>query len=308
MSVLTISKPLLDVFVGADTEGIVYSTFSRACNMRFGNKLIGLVSEDLGANPFSIVISWSKYSLWKRFIRRGMKVVLGPSEMRIGSGVLLNLKSSSVWDPDFSVKLERVSSKKALVNLEKLLVGFQGEYSVLDTTYEYFHQTLLHKPSQNLHSRPFIKILDVLFNQENVSNGTLEKSASDLIGFGRGLTPSGDDFISGLVGLLNIAEKSEILSKAVLRQLSTLNQCVQSHILSNKTTMVSNMLLMSAVNGWFSEKVGDFLLALLERKKGLKISFEEVLSIGHHSGSDILAGIYTGLQLLNKRNNLCQIQ
>ncbi|MFT4551769.1 MAG: hypothetical protein ACI9S8_000389 [Chlamydiales bacterium] len=305
---LIVSKSLLDFFVEPGTEGTVYNTFSRSCNMRFGNNLIGIVSEDIGVNPFSIVISGDEFFSWKNRIQRGMKVVFYSDEIRIGSELCLDLRTSSVWDPSFLLELGKENTDRSVNILTNLFSSLEGTRPVLDITQEYFQKGFLYQLVEDPYCEPFVRILCVLFEKEEFSEPSFEDAICGLIGFGKGLTPSGDDFLSGLVGILNIADKRAYLSHDLVSVLSKLNRCLEDSIQSNKTTLISNMLLQSALNGWFSEKVSNFLLALLEQKNDIRSHLDEVLSIGHHSGSDILAGIYTGFQLLNKRNTLCQIQ
>ena len=100
-----------------------------------------------------------------------------------------------------------------------------------------------------------------------------------LVGAGRGLTPSGDDAIAGVVLALRAAGRLRAVDR------------VGSHLgpLLDRTTSVSAALLRAAVEGYAVPEVVALLAArgpspdprLLER----------VLAIGHSSGRDLLAGI-----------------
>ena len=100
-----------------------------------------------------------------------------------------------------------------------------------------------------------------------------------LVGAGRGLTPSGDDAIAGVVLALRAAGRLRAVDR------------VGSHLgpLLDRTTSVSAALLRAAVDGYAVPEVVALLAApgpspdprLLER----------VLAIGHSSGRDLLAGI-----------------
>ena len=113
-----------------------------------------------------------------------------------------------------------------------------------------------------------------------------------LVGAGRGLTPSGDDAIAGVVLALRAAGRLRAVDR------------VGSHLgpLLDRTTSVSAALLRAAVDGYAVPEVVALLAApgpspdprLLER----------VLAIGHSSGRDLLAGITGACRALSAHRAL----
>lgn len=110
-----------------------------------------------------------------------------------------------------------------------------------------------------------------------------------IIGRGKGLTPSGDDL---LIGLLWINEIVEILSKEFLNSLEWL--IFQGGL----TTDVSINYYKSAFLGDYSSNLIDLSCELISFNKGkIKGILEDIVKYGHTSGIDLLSGIALGLNI-----------
>lgn len=109
---------------------------------------------------------------------------------------------------------------------------------------------------------------------------------SGWVGAGQGLTPSGDDFLTGLL-LVNRIRK--ILGDTFLSVLGELAS-------EEYTTAVSVNQYRSSLRGFFSSSMIAFADAYVE-KSGEKLSkcVKHILNYGHTSGRDMGAGIYLGL-------------
>ena len=102
---------------------------------------------------------------------------------------------------------------------------------------------------------------------------------SELIGLGIGLTPSGDDFLCGVLAGLHIQGK----------EFSEFAYCLRDYIQKNlnRTNKISAAFLSCAVEGHFSHAVNE----LWNNPSSEQIS-EMFHRIGHSSGMDTLCGIY----------------
>lgn len=111
-----------------------------------------------------------------------------------------------------------------------------------------------------------------------------------LVGLGPGLTPAGDDFLTGLLALcaptgLRLHDWLPVLAQVVERGRS-------------RTTDVSAATLVEAVRGRLSDVVADLLEALTGTGPGpLAAATTSVLGIGRTSGTDIVSGLRAGLRL-----------
>ncbi len=110
----------------------------------------------------------------------------------------------------------------------------------------------------------------------------------DLIGLGVGLTPSGDDYLVGLLaGFAAMGDPCGIeLGAAIAAQAPT------------RTTTVGATALAHAAHGAFAERLHDVLIALAGgRFADLATSIERATAYGATSGSDTLVGLFEAIDM-----------
>ncbi len=116
-----------------------------------------------------------------------------------------------------------------------------------------------------------------------------------LFGFGRGLTPSGDDFVMGLIFLLNRFGHPAIRHD----WLSNLNQSLLEGSYQ-KSNAISHSLLFCASQGSADSRIqrtADWLMneSIPDENQVLELS-----RWGNSSGADLLAGMIVAIQILQK--------
>ncbi|MHC6221761.1 oxamate carbamoyltransferase subunit AllH family protein [Arthrobacter sp. MMS24-S77] len=127
--------------------------------------------------------------------------------------------------------------------------------------------------------------------------GRIGETALQLLGLGPGLTPAGDDFLSGLA--LLAAQPGSRLGGAR----EVLSAVVGQH--SDRTTLLSWTTLRESLHGRARESVLELLSQLFRQRAGspaefarhLRAPVNRALRIGHTSGTDILSGLLAGLRL-----------
>ncbi|MEB8341925.1 DUF2877 domain-containing protein [Streptomyces endophyticus] len=127
---------------------------------------------------------------------------------------------------------------------------------------------------------------------------------TQLLGLGPGLTPSGDDFLTGLA--LLAAQPGSRIPGYVTAAHEVLDR------LPDRTTRLSRTTLREALRGRARQSLLDLLHLLLtpdelvapgmspapaELSRRLRPPVDRVLAIGHTSGADLLSGLLTGLRL-----------
>ena len=122
-----------------------------------------------------------------------------------------------------------------------------------------------------------IHMANTLFHKEKYQEAS--NVISELVGLGIGLTPSGDDFLCGILAGFHIqglenSQKVAYLRDAIREKLSRTNE-------------ISRAFLISALDGHFSQAVNE-----LWNNPDADTIFEMFNSIGHSSGMDTLCGIY----------------
>lgn len=125
-------------------------------------------------------------------------------------------------------------------------------------------------------------------------NQSQQKSGLDfLLGRGMGLTPSGDDMIVGHLAARSLLdEKKSILNNLLLTELLS-KQSV--------TTEISKHYLLCAISERFSEPVLKLIeaLTLNNSEEQIEKIVKTVISVGHTSGVDLLAGFLTTIKVLS---------
>jgi len=129
---------------------------------------------------------------------------------------------------------------------------------------------------------------------------TVARAVAALLGLGPGLTPTGDDVLTGI--LLVAAQpgsRIRFVPEALAAELAAR---------PDATTVVSRTTLLEALRGRARQRLMILLERLAEPFPGdrssdarLRRAAADVLGIGHTSGTDILSGIVTGLRLERER-------
>jgi hypothetical protein len=125
----------------------------------------------------------------------------------------------------------------------------------------------------------------------------LVRACSGMVGLGPGLTPSGDDFLTGIMLGLYWGARAAASAADFLRQLEW---APVLDLARNQTNRISFAQIEYASQGRCNEAVTDLLRALCGYAgEDLIISdIDKVLAIGSTSGCDILAGIGRALAFI----------
>ena len=117
-------------------------------------------------------------------------------------------------------------------------------------------------------------------------------AADQLIGLGPGLTPSGDDVLSGLLVALRHLGTATRVSRAVW--LADWLAAAVTFDARGRTTPISATLLHCAARG---EASGEMLAVLrgLAGRQSLEPALHRLLQLGHTSGPDLACGLRIGL-------------
>ena len=129
---------------------------------------------------------------------------------------------------------------------------------------------------------PFTKILS--------SKALVQRFCTDLIGWGEGSTPAGDDFLLGCLAACWIIPEIESSMRRFYKTLYALLQ-------KNQTTLISQQYLKYALQGEFAEPI-DTLFSCLANNLKIEKTLLDQLFYGFSSGKDFLWGlIWTFKQL-----------
>jgi hypothetical protein len=119
----------------------------------------------------------------------------------------------------------------------------------------------------------------------------LAAAAAALLGHGAGLTPAGDDVLTGTLATLRVLGPS--CSPAVARRAKTAADAIAgvvARVAHERTTALSAQLLRHADRGAVALPVADVLRAVAGRGE-LVGAAARLAGMGHSSGSDVLTGM-----------------
>lgn len=123
----------------------------------------------------------------------------------------------------------------------------------------------------------------------------LLQEANALVGMGEGLTPSGDDFLGGLLFCINTIQR---LYPGFIN-LDSFEQALFIASAKQRTHLISFTLLNDLTNGQAVEPLHELLHALLsdQPQENIRQHASCLTQIGHSTGWDLLTGMLTGLLL-----------
>lgn len=121
------------------------------------------------------------------------------------------------------------------------------------------------------------------------NNELIRDGVCGLLGVGQGLTPSGDDFLLGfLCGLREIG---------VGRYLAA-SEKMAHQLLANaplRTTMLSTEYIKHAVEGFYHQRIIDFIEAFnMGSTSDMLEKADRLMALGHFSGTDVMMGFVYG--------------
>lgn len=115
----------------------------------------------------------------------------------------------------------------------------------------------------------------------------VKEAVSRLIGLGPGLTPSGDDFLVGMLVTLKALQQDRLHNSLA---------SIIGDIAPGQTSPISEAHLRAAVSGLASEALHDAVSEIAAGGERLRPALDELTSIGHSSGWDSLAGAVTAME------------
>ncbi len=132
-------------------------------------------------------------------------------------------------------------------------------------------------------------IIQACISQDFQQLCTLSKN---IIGLGAGLTPSGDDFVGGMLFAFN--QFNRIYPQS-LTEIDNFKKNLSE--LMEQTNLISATLLKDLAEGQTIELLHLFMNSILNKRPptDMNIHLNQITKIGHSTGWDLLSGLFTGL-------------
>lgn len=166
-----------------------------------------------------------------------------------------------------------------VLNRTALAMAWQYLVDIKTTPPDTFNQQLQSYLQFHIHA-----VLEALDNHD----AQLERAVQALVGLGQGLTPSGDDFLMGLLIALRLP------SSPFACQYQRLQQAVQHH--RHRTHPISAAFLDDAIHMQISAPMQACIMALHQAvNNSTDAAIQSLTHLGHRSGYDLLSGLLAGL-------------
>jgi hypothetical protein len=247
--------------------GEVHSRHRRVINLLLpGQRLLALASSELDDAPWTVrVDDWEQTAA-----RLERQVRLSQGLLQLDGGPRILLEPQRAWRPR-AIDLSQLTP----LDLDRGRRALLAELPAPQTPFGRATAGLISHGLDTLHSAL----------TEDLSSRRIDQAVARLLGLGEGLTPSGDDALTGL--LLVAAQPGTHLTAALVH----LRRAVARH--ARRTTLLSVTTLRAAAAGRSRQSLHDLLAGLAAGKPEAFIG--RVLAIGHTSGADMLRGIALAL-------------
>lgn len=228
----------------------------RAINLDFGSRVITLLNRDGILTPSSIILDADALERIEDAFIDGDKLTSSRFSVIIENPADLKLHVHDGADIAFVERVLRSHLRPTERSIMNALLSTLGEEIAPPTSW-----------LENVVFRDQIRSL----NENSVT-----ALASKLLGKGFGLTPSGDDFILGIVSIMDLFGKDVSAFRRLVAQYKN---------------AFARTVLGDALDGYYPRPLLSMLNSLAS-STGADCSAASLLGMGHTSGHDMIAGMY----------------
>ncbi len=271
-----VSCPAWRVLQHATGVARLLGQFRRAVDLLINDEVLALVTPDRGNGPFHVVVENLPGTAWPRALPlrwQGRSLWIGPWQLALDETPLL-------WDPGYC----------------------WGSLSIQQENLDYMHKKIVQANNHQTQYSPFVDLLwgkiiphvELLGLALRTQNTTkLHEAVTTLAGWGPGLTPSGDDFLAGVL-LASYVPRFIPLPEACTSRMRAQIYTTSAPL----TNQLSRAFLRAARDGLANTQWHRLLNALGGADKGrIREAIHTVLNFGATSGLDMLLGFLWAGQL-----------
>ena len=279
-------------WLSSDNSAHVFSSFERACNLiDEQGRFISIVDNSIGNGPFAIVLEELPFSLDK-MLSVGAPVVVGNNSLTVNT-TTIDFSEATLWSARVDWDYPKDCPHQFQKNIGVLYLTVQNNSSGISLS------SILHSTRDNM-GYVYARVTDSAQQlYSGIVSGDMQKiylGAANMAGLGVGLTPSGDDFLMGVIYALwaifdqkDAARWSRKIAEAA----------------SSRTNMLSGAMLQESANGYASEHWHVLVDVLCkENVTDVTRACMDILSLGHTSGADALTGFLLSIDCLSDHVSL----
>ena len=284
---ITADYHFLNILNQPKISGKVEQVFNKAINISIDNSLYSLTSSSLDNAPNSCRLINKNFSTLD--IKCGDLVSLLDKNIIVGEKYSVSFSLCKKWQP---TAIKFLSKKLILKDYQSFLKKQLGVLDLILTKnrsslFDYQGDNFFYASSSEKLNQLRISLINLLKTQEPKN---LIQVITQFIGLGIGLTPSGDDYLVGLMAFLLLEE----------HPFHSLSPQFRQGVIDSKdrTTPISAITLEKALNQEYRENMHQLIQSLVDGEETeIYSQFLAILNIGSSSGSDMLFGLRDALYL-----------
>lgn len=256
---------------GIASEATLLSQFARAVNIMVADHLVALVVPEIGNGPFHVVVDVLPVNV----LPHHLPLMWESNRLWLGPWCIQFRAEPTFWNP--RVAWEQLSFDSRAQSELRALVEMAAQSRDV-----WQDGVILGGIAGKKHVSP-LPALEIAAKSGDAD--TFVAAAVALAGWGPGLTPSGDDFLAGL--MLSLWVQKGELARPLCERIAT--------AALPRTTRLSGAFLQASANG-LADARWHALLHALAGAPGIMLeqAVREALAFGATSGLDMLAGFLYG--------------
>ena len=260
------------------SSGAVAAVFSRSCYLDLNGRIFALVAPELLRGPLNVVVAPPERFAFEQ-LPAGAAVRLRPPTLTIAGGPTVDLAQAERWDAGLPPLVPAAGARlrQGMERIKEVLAGAPVE-------------SLAHPAFRPARAAEGMDALHSGLRARN--SAAVAAGVQCLAGLGLGLTPSGDDLLTGALVAIALLRPPHAAS-------------VRGAVLEGtrgRTTRISRAYLEAAARGEAGEAWHLLALRLDEGPdEEITTAAARVLAFGETSGADLLVGFLLGLEALSER-------
>ena len=269
----SIGSPIASLFSAA-RSGQVIATFERSCYLDLNGHIVALVAPELLNGPLNVVLAHLPSKAMSG-VSTTHRVRLSPGSVEIEDVLMVDLSRAEVWNAQLPplIRVDRNALQARLDVIKTVLDDAPAE-------------SLAHAASRPARAS---EGMDALYSAlRHPDAATLAHAADRLVGFGLGLTPSGDDVLAGMLIALHLVRPAPAIAVSD----------IVKEAARGRTTRISIAYLEAASQGNAGEAWHTLARTLEGTHDGMRTAARRIMAFGETSGADMLTGFVLAAEAL----------
>lgn len=276
--------------------GKIHSIYRNTINISLGKRIVSIHPKGTIKSPMSLRMKSGDIDLESLDINVGDSIEISKELLKTGD-YSFGLKNARTWNPLLStigVDFKNKGDKEYLL-IKDILKTNIGENDLKTIVLSLIEDRRIEIGEKDYFSVKAYEALNgFISGAEDFDAKLCVENLFKILGLGIGLTPSGDDFIMGLMSVLLVSKESKLFIEELL---ISIKERLKDSL--DKTTFLSSELYFYILEDKYSSIFKDIFKAIkLENQEELSQSILTLLDMGHSSGGDTLCGIVFAIDII----------